>query len=101
MRVAILKPIQIDDWNGVRMTRSEVVDKKQNILPSYSYSCSYILNSDEMAVIVLTNNMRNFYCERHVHLCSVLHGVNSINRLVVDSNRMGIVTVIVENDACK
>ena len=81
--------------------RSEVVDKKRSILLCCSHSCSYILNSDGMAVTSLTNNMCNFCCERHVYLRSVLHGVNSMYRLIVDSNRMGIVTMIVEDDACK
>ena len=77
------------------------VDKKRSILPCYSHSYTYILNSDGMAVTMLTNNMHNFCYERHVHLCSVLHGMNSIYKLVVDNNMMGIVTVTVEDDACK
>ena len=36
-----------------------------------------------------------------MHLLSVLHGVNSMYRLMVDSNWMGIVTVTVEDDTCK
>ena len=36
-----------------------------------------------------------------MHLRPILHGVNSMYKLVVDSNRMGIVMVIVENDTCK
>ena len=83
------------------MTCSKVVDKKRSILPYYSYNCSHILNSDGMAVIVLTNNMCNFYCKRHVHLRLVLHGMNSMYRLVLDSNKMGIVMVTIEDDACK
>ena len=83
------------------MKRSKVVDKKQSILPYYSYNCSYILNSDGMAFTALTNNMHNFCCERHVHLRPVLHGVNSMYRLVVDNNEMGIVMVTVENDVYK
>ena len=79
----------------------EVVDKKRSILPCSNYSCNYILNSDGMAVIVLTNNMRNFCCDRHVHLSLILYGVNSMYKLVVDSNMMGIVTVIVGDHACK
>ena len=79
----------------------EVVDKKQNILPCCSHSCSYILNSDGMAVTMFTNNMCNFSCERHMHLYPVLHGVNSMYRLIVDSNRMNIIMVIVEDDAYK
>ena len=72
------------------MTCSEVVHKKRNIL-----------NSDGMVVTMLTNNMHNFCYERHVHLRPILHGVNSMYRLVVDSNRMGIVMVTLEDDACK
>ena len=83
------------------MTRFEVVDKKQSILPCCSYSYSYILNSDGMAVIALTNNMHNFCYERHMHLCPVLHGVNNMYKLVVDSNKMGIVMVTVKDNACK
>ena len=83
------------------MTHSEVVKKNRSILPCCSHNCSYILNSDGMAIIALTNNMRNFFCERHVHLRPVLHGVNSMYRLVINNNRMGIVKVIVEDDACK
>ena len=83
------------------MTCSEVVDKKRSILPCCSYNCSYILNSDGIAVTTLTNNMCNFCCKRHVHLCPVLHGVNNIYRLVVDSNKMDIVTVTVEDNTCK
>ena len=83
------------------MTCFEVVDKKRSILPCCSYNCSYILNSDGMLVTVLTNNMHNFCCEKHMHLRLVLHGVNSMYRLVVDSNRMGIVMVIIEDIAYK
>ena len=83
------------------MTRFEVVDEKQSILSYYSHSCNYILNSERMVVTVLTNNMCNFYCERHVHFRPVLHGVNNMYRLVVDSNWMGIVTLIVEDESCK
>ena len=36
-----------------------------------------------------------------MHLCPMLHGVNRMYTLVVDSNRMGIVMVTVEDDACK
>ena len=32
---------------------------------------------------------------------SVLHGVNSMYKLMVDSNWMGIVMVTIEDDACK
>ena len=80
---------------------SEVVDKKQSILPCYSYNYSYILNNNGMVVIVLANNIRNFCCERHVHLCPILHGMNSMYRLVVESNRMDIVTMTIHDDACK
>ena len=83
------------------MTRSKVVDKKRHILPYYSHSWSYILNYDRMAVTTLTNNMHNFCCERHVHLRPVLHGMNSMYRLIVDNNRMGIVTVTIEDEAYK
>ena len=38
---------------------------------------------------------------RDVHLRPVLHGVNSMYKLVLDSNKMGIVTVTVEDDVCK
>ena len=83
------------------MTHSEVVDKKQSILLCCSHIHNYILNSDGMVVKAFTNNMRNFCYERHVHLRPVLHGMNNIYRLVVESNRMGIVTLTVEDDACK
>ena len=79
----------------------EVVDEDQSILSYYSHNCDYILNSDGMVVIALTNQMCNFWCERHVHLRFVLHGVNSMYRLMVDSNWMGIVTVTIEDNACK
>ena len=36
-----------------------------------------------------------------MHLGSVLHGMNSMYRLMEDSNWMGIVTVTIEDDACK
>ena len=81
--------------------RSELVDKKQSILLCCSQSYSFILNSARMAVIALTNNMRNFCCERHGHLHPVLYGVNSMYRMIVDSNRMGIVIVTVEDDTYK
>ena len=35
-----------------------------------------------------------------MHLRSVLYGVNSMYRLMVDSNWMDIVTVTIEDDAC-
>ena len=54
-----------------------------------------------MVVTALANHMYNFWCKRHVHLRFVLHGVNSMYRLIVDSNWMGIVTVTVEDDAYK
>ena len=34
-----------------------------------------------------------------MHLHSILHGVNSMYRLIVDGNWMGIVTMTIEDDA--
>ena len=81
------------------MTHSEVVDKKQSILPCCSHNCSYILNSDGIAVTTQITCVT--FAVRHVHLHPILHGMNSMFRLMVDGNRMGIVTVTVEDNACK
>ena len=68
--VAILKPILIDNWNEIRVRRSEVVDEEQSILSCCNHNYGYILNGDWMAVTTLANHMCNFRCERHVHLRS-------------------------------
>ena len=81
--------------------RSEVVDEERSILSCCSHSCGDILNSDWMAITALANHMCNFWCKKHVHLRSVLHGVNSMYRMMVDSNWMGIVMVTVEDETCK
>ena len=57
------------------MTCSEVVDKKRSILSYCCHNYNYILNSNGMAIIALTNNMRDICYEIHVHLRSILHGV--------------------------
>ena len=89
----------MDNWNGVTVRRSEVVDEEQSILSYYSHKCGHILNSDWMTVTTLANHMSNFWCKRHVHLRSVLHGVNSMYKLMLDSNWMGIVTMTIEDNA--
>ena len=83
------------------MRHFEAIDEKQSILSCCNHNCGYILNSDGVTIIALANHIRNFCCERHVHLCSLLHGMNSMYKLIVDNNKMDIVMVIVENDANK
>ena len=54
-----------------------------------------------MAVTTLANHICNFWCKRQMHLRSILYDVNSMYRLMVDSNWMGIVTMTIEDDAFK
>ena len=41
------------------------------------------------------------FAVKDMHLCPILHDMNSMYKVVVDSNKMGIVMVTVEDNACK
>ena len=54
-----------------------------------------------MKVTLCTNYMCNFCCKRHMHLYSILHGLNNIYRLVIEGSPIDIVIVVVVDDVNK